>query len=183
MKLAYDSPTELHHSSQCFSSWRASLCFLEREKKHSRERQKTKTMCLASLPTARPVGPSWDLSRGQIFHTPPLIHACKNAPFPQPDTIPRPMNPGTAPNPPLLYKVGGDVWPWFVCLSLFFPQQCSTDPVCLNPLDVTLMDCRGGGWICVLVWRRSFRWEMFDAWSSRAARGGCDFLLPLCCGQ
>lgn len=128
-------------------------------------------MCLASLPAARPVGPSWDLSRGQIFHTLPLIHACKNAPFPQPDTIPRPMNPGTAPNPPSLYKVGGDVWPWFVCLSLFFPQQCSTDPVCLNPLDVTLMDCRGGGWICVLVWRRSFRWEMFDAWSSRATRG------------
>ncbi len=108
-------------------------------------------MCLAWLPAAQPAGPSWDLSCGQIFHTPPPSTPARMHLLPSQTQSPGlwvPVRPPT----PLLYKVGGDVWPRFVCLLLFFAHHCSTDPVCLNPLDVTLMDCRDGvhgGWICV----------------------------------
>ncbi len=146
-------------------------------------------MCLAWLPAAQPAGPLWDLSCGQIFHTPPPSTPARMHLLPSQTQSPGlwvPVRPPT----PLVYKVGGDVWPRFVCLLLFFAHHCSTDPVCLNPLDVTLMDCRdgvhGGVNMCVIGRGRSFRWEMLGAWSSRAAgkeRGESDLLLPPCCGQ
>lgn len=152
-----------HHEEPVSASWR--------ERRGTVERDRKQKPCAWLHFPAKPVGPSWDLSHGQFLPHPsthPYLQECTFSPARH---NPQARESRSGPQPSLLYKVGGDAWPWFVCLSFFFPQQCSTDPVCLNPLDVTLMDCRGGGWICVLVWRRSFRWEMFDAWSGRAARG------------
>ncbi len=131
MTFAHVSPLELHHSIQCFSSWRASLCFLESKP-------------CAWFDILRPSLQAPREMRPDLPH-PSTIYACKNAPSPQPDTIPRPMSPQLLRAPtPLRYKVGDDVWQRFVCFYFFFAQHCSTDPVCLNPLDVTLMDYRGG---------------------------------------
>ncbi len=168
MTFAHVSPLELHHSIQCFSSWRASLCFLESKP-------------CAWFDILRPSLQAPREMRPDLPH-PSTIYACKNAPSPQPDTIPRPKSPQLLrPPTPLRYKVGDDVWQRFVCFYFFFAQHCSTDPVCLNPLDVTLMDYRGGvhgggelqtGNVGHVKQHSSGKWM-----------GESDLLLPPCCGQ
>ncbi len=121
-----------HHEEPVFASWRVNHV-------------PGLTSC---GPACRPL-----VRCGQIFHTPPPSTPARMHLLPSQTQSPGLWVPNCyGPQPPCVIRLAMMFGHGLFAL-LFFAKHCSTDPVCLNPLDVTLMDYRGGvhgggGYVC-----------------------------------
>ncbi len=120
-----------HHEEPVFASWRVNHV-------------PGLTSC---GPACRPL-----VRCGQIFHTPPPSTPARMHLLPSQTQSPGLWVPNCyGPQPPCVIRLAM-MFGHGLFASLFFAKHCSTDPVCLNPLDVTLMDYRGGvhgGGVCM----------------------------------
>ncbi len=121
-----------HHEEPVFASWRVNHV-------------PGLTSC---GPACRPL-----VRCGQIFHTPPPSTPARMHLLPSQTQSPGLWVPNCyGPQPPCVIRLAMMFGHGLFAL-LFFAKHCSTDPVCLNPLDVTLMDYRGGvhggGGVCM----------------------------------